>query len=396
MIPRTLHAVLDGVSAGALMFAPRLLGWPRHLTEPMFLAGAGVAAYSLVTRYRDDAAGLIGMNEHRALDAAQGAAFCVAATRADASPGVRRTLAAYGLFSLAAAALTQGEHPVRRMGRQVRLPADALVAAGQMGVAAEVAPGLAYLRLGIVNAVFIGPRGAGDRGWILVDAGLPGTAHVIEAAAARRFGAAARPRAIVMTHGHFDHVGALETLANRWDVPVYAHPEERPYLDGSRSYPPAAPEAGGGLMARLAPLYPRRPVNVGPRLHDLSSDGSIPGVESWCWLHTPGHAPGHISLWRESDGALISGDAVITTRQEGAYAVALQKPEMHGPPAYFTPDWAAARASVRRLATLNPKLVVAGHGRPAAGPKVAPALALLAEDFDEVAVPCGSRYAPTA
>ena len=44
--------------------------------------------------------------------------------------------------------------------------------------------------------------------------------------------------AIVMTHGHFDHVGALEDLAEEWDTPVDAHPLEHPYLDGKASYPP--------------------------------------------------------------------------------------------------------------------------------------------------------------
>jgi glyoxylase-like metal-dependent hydrolase (beta-lactamase superfamily II) len=77
----------------------------------------------------------------------------------------------------------------------------------------ELLPDLAYRRLGIVNVVFFGPAKAGDRRWVLIDAGLPGTKGLIRSAAAERFGSEARPAAVVMTHGHFDHVGALEDLA---------------------------------------------------------------------------------------------------------------------------------------------------------------------------------------
>ena len=81
---------------------------------------------------------------------------------------------------------------------------------------------LAYLKTVLVNVYFAGPPGAGDREWVLVDAGIPGQAGAIAAAAARRFQPGARPAAIVLTHGHFDHVGSLRLLAERWDVPVFA------------------------------------------------------------------------------------------------------------------------------------------------------------------------------
>ena len=101
----------------------------------------------------------------------------------------------------------------------------------------------------------------------------------------------ARPAAIVMTHGHFDHVGALASLAERWDVPIYAHPLELPYLDGRSSYPRPDPSVGGGMMSAMSRFYPRGPVDVGRWLRTLPEDGAVPGMPGWRWIHTPGHTP---------------------------------------------------------------------------------------------------------
>jgi hypothetical protein len=283
--------VLDGLSAAGLTLGPTLLDWPRALRGPLFAAGAGVAAYSLATRYQPDSGGALSFDEHRALDAAQGLAFLAAAATLRAPRNVRLSLAGYGAFSLAAAALTRSPG-TGRVGRQIPLASDAMLRPDGEDLAQPVAYGLAYLRLGIANVCFIGPKGAGDRGWVLVDAGLRGSAGRIARAAAQRFGPGARPAAIVMTHGHFDHVGALEELARRWDAPVYAHPRELAFLNGSGSYPPGDPTVGGGLMASLAPLYPTAPVDVGDRLRPLPASGSVPGVQGWRWLPTPGHSPG--------------------------------------------------------------------------------------------------------
>lgn len=256
----------------------------------------------------------------------------------------------------------------------------------------QIRPDIAYRRLAMVNVVFVGAPGAGDRNWVLVDAGVVGGRSAIESAAAERFGAGARPSAIVLTHGHFDHVGALEALAEAWDVPVYAHRIEHPYLDGTAAYPPGDPSVGGGLMASLSRFYPTAPVDVSGRLHALPEDGGVPGLPGWRWIHTPGHSPGHVSLWREADRTLIAGDAFVTTAPESAYATALQTPEIHGPPRYFTIDWDASRASVERLAALGPALAVTGHGRAMEGGAMAEALARLAAEFDAVAVPKTGIY----
>lgn len=256
----------------------------------------------------------------------------------------------------------------------------------------ELLSDVAYKRLGIVNVAFYGKANAGPEAWVLIDAGVAGTAGIIRRAAQDRFGKNARPSAIIVTHGHFDHAGALETLAEEWDVPIFAHEREFPYLNGTASYPLGDPTVGGGLMALLSPMFPRSPYNVSRWLQALPADGSVPHMPGWKWMHVPGHTPGQIALWREGDRVLLAADAFITTRQESAYAVAVQKPEMHGPPMQFTPDWNAARASVERLAALEPELVVTGHGPAMQGPEMRSALQELARNFDEIAVPKDSRY----
>ncbi len=276
------------------------------------------------------------------------------------------------------------------MAQQIPMSQSDVTGEAQDGGTIEVAPDLAYLRLAIVNAVFFGaPR---TPGWVLIDAGIVGMANRIRHAAVERFGAGVPPAAIVLTHGHFDHVGALDELAREWDVPVYAHPLEAPYLDGSASYPPPDPMVGGGLTALLSPLFPRGPVDVRDRLRPLPEDGNVPPMPGWRWLHTPGHSVGHVSLWRDADRALIAGDAFVTTAQESAYAAVTQEPELHGPPKYFTHDWQAARESVRRLAALAPELAVTGHGRAMRGAAMRDALGTLARDFDRVAVPDSGRF----
>jgi glyoxylase-like metal-dependent hydrolase (beta-lactamase superfamily II) len=258
-----------------------------------------------------------------------------------------------------------------------------------MSTFVEVAPGVAFMRCAMVNVAAIGDRS----GWVLIDTGLPGYADTICTAAAQRFGGDARPASIFLTHGHFDHVGSLETLLERWDVPVYAHRLEMPYLTGRSPYPPPDPLVGRGSMSLLSRLYPRGPINVGPRLRELPDDGSAPSAAEWRWVHTPGHTPGHVSLFRERDRTLLSADALITTRQESALAVMTQRCELHGPPAYFTPDWDAARESVRRLAALDPALIVAGHGQPWGGDEMRQRLRDLATRFDELERPRLGRYA---
>ncbi len=142
----------------------------------------------------------------------------------------------------------------------------------------------------------------------------------------------------------------------------------------------------------MSPLFPRGPYDFRPMMHMLPGDGSVPAMPGWRWVHTPGHTPGHVSLFREEDRALIAGDAFVTTKQESLLSALTYRPEIHGPPAYYTPDWGSAWGSVELLSALEPELAATGHGRPMRGYLMRNALRELARDFDRLAIPPRGRY----
>ena len=104
------------------------------------------------------------------------------------------------------------------------------------GKGIEMTPDLYCFTVQIVNVIFYGIAGEGND-WVLIDAGMPKSAEMIKEEAENRFGKENPPKAIILTHGHFDHVGGLIDLLEIWDAPVYAHELELPYLTGQKNYP---------------------------------------------------------------------------------------------------------------------------------------------------------------
>jgi len=242
----------------------------------------------------------------------------------------------------------------------------------------------------IVNVIMIGA--SDSESWVLVDAGMPMCGPEIVTAAENRYGKGTRPQAIILTHGHFDHVGGIVHLIEKWQVPVYAHSLEAPFLTGARSYPEPDPTVEGGLLAKMSSIYPNEPIDIRPVLMPLPLDGSVPQLPGWKWIHTPGHSPGQVALFREHDGVLIAADAFVTVRQDSFYKVLIQKKEVNGPPRYLTTDWHAAWESVKRLADLNPAVVIAGHGQAMEGEELKKGLDDLVRDFKEKAIPDHGKY----
>ena len=254
-----------------------------------------------------------------------------------------------------------------------------------------VAPGVTQLRIQrFVNVYFIEAATPGD--WVLLDTGLPGCARTIGAAAAEKFGEASRPKAIILTHGHLDHLGTAKELAQRWQVPVLAHPLEMPYLTGRALYPPRDPTVGGSL-AFMSRFFPAQLPNLREAVQALDpTDAAVPYLPGWRWLHVPGHAPGQIALFRAADRTLLGADAFATCYHDSVPAILLGLPKISRAGTPFNYDWEAARQSVQTLADLGPLAIGCGHGPVVTGAYATTGLRDLADHYP---LPAQGRYVAT-
>ena len=262
-----------------------------------------------------------------------------------------------------------------------------------MTIITRIAPDVGWLPISFVNVYFIGrPGGA----WTLVDAGLPGRANQIIEAAEARFGAGARPEAIVLTHGHFDHAGSALPLAEYWDVPVYAHRLEMPYLTGKSGYPPPDPTIGGA-MAFLSRFMPSGPRNLTGRIHELQPN-EVPGAAG---LGMAGHARtfarAHLAL--SSIRSRAAGRRCFRDHEYGF----VERPgdrrrTLSRACAPFNTDWEATRLSVKELAKLRPNVAGCGHGIPRCDADLPARLERFAEMFrtPERGVMCAAPRARTS
>jgi len=255
----------------------------------------------------------------------------------------------------------------------------------------EVIPDILVMDFTVVTACLVGDPNKSDE-WVLVDTGLENSADFILKSVEKRFGKTSRPKAIILTHGHFDHVGSVIKLSKLWDVPVYIHKLEMPYVTGKKDYPLADPTVDEGMVSKMSPTFPHTSIDISFHAVALPGDGSVPGMPGWKWLHTPGHTEGHISLFRQKDRVLIVGDAFTTTKQESLLSVVMHKEQIGGPPKYLTTDWETAEKSVKQLRELEPALVVPSHGKPLKGEELKRHLELLVNHFNEIAKPEHGRF----
>jgi glyoxylase-like metal-dependent hydrolase (beta-lactamase superfamily II) len=259
----------------------------------------------------------------------------------------------------------------------------------------EVLPDILLMNFTVVTACLVGDPNDKTGKWVLVDAGLENSEDFILQCVENRFGKGSKPQAIILTHGHFDHVGSVIKLSQLWDVPVYIHKLEMPYVTGKKDYPVADPTVDEGMIAKLSPTFPHTSIDLGFRAVALPDDGSVPGMPGWKWVHTPGHTEGHVSLFREKDSVLIVADAFCTTKQESLLSVMTHNEQISGPPKYLTTDWRKAEESVRRLMELKPSLAIPSHGEPLGGEELTRHLEMLVNHFDEIAKPDQGRFVTT-
>lgn len=198
-------------------------------------------------------------------------------------------------------------------------------------------------RLGLVNCFLIRETD----GLTLVDTMIPGSAGVIFTAAS----ALNRPlRRVLLTHLHTDHAGSLNVLANRLiGIEIALGRRESRFLARDFHCEPDEPQT------RVRGTFPR--IEAVPSA--LLANGEIYG--SLLVLATPGHTPGHLSFFDTRSGTLIAGDALTGV---GGVRVAGDAPARFPLPNFGTWHKPTAIESARKLAQLEPKKIVFGHGRP--------------------------------
>ena len=171
-----------------------------------------------------------------------------------------------------------------------------------------------------------------------------------------------------LTHAHPDHQGCSHVVCERRGIPLWCGRGDV-----------RAMETQGGISNSQAPGWintlqqrfwtgPPHPVS-----RALAEGDEVAGFTV---LESPGHSPGQVAYWRESDRVLILGDVLngmnVRTGRRG----------LHEPPDVFTPDPPRNRESARRLAALRPRLTCFGHGPPLRDPgRLAEFVASLPVDY---------------
>ena len=192
-----------------------------------------------------------------------------------------------------------------------------------------------------------------DEGQITVfDAGIHTMAPAIAAAGARMGGI----RRVVLGHGHADHRGAAPALG----APVFCHPDNRADAEGDGGnhyfHIDRLPPHARFLMPHLLAAWDGGPVKIAGTVEEGDE------IAGFRVVAIPGHAPGMIALWRESDRLALTSDCFYTldptTGRKGHPRVPLDA---------FNLDTEAARASVRKLAALEPASAWPGHADPLTG-----------------------------
>lgn len=210
------------------------------------------------------------------------------------------------------------------------------------------------LQLGVATSFLV----VGEAGrCVLVDAGEPGKGRAFEKGMARLGIDPRRIELLVITHGHWDHVGSARAIHERTGAPVAMHVLDRHSLElGRPGPPPPGITSWGKLLSRLlGPLtrfvsFPAMGVQIPLGLDEL--DLRPYGVAGRV-IHTPGHSPGSVSVVLETGEALV-GDMAMNGPP---MRIGPGLPSVAEVPAQLVPSW-------RKLLALDIRTVYPAHGHP--------------------------------
>ena len=153
---------------------------------------------------------------------------------------------------------------------------------------------------------------------------------------------------LALTHVHPDHQGVAKDVCEARGIPLACHAGDVDAMEGRRPVQEAS--ADNPVNRMIASIWQGPPYKV-ERVLDEGDE-----VAGFRVVHTPGHARGHVLFFRDSDRVAICGDVI----RNMSYASAL--PGIREPPPLFTYDMEENRRSIRKLAELNPSLILPGHG----------------------------------
>lgn len=153
---------------------------------------------------------------------------------------------------------------------------------------------------------------------------------------------------LTLTHVHPDHQGMAREICRDRDIPLACHADDVDAMEGR--VPVSSEQITSPLLKKVQASWEGPPHKVSRVLEDGEQVGEFTVV------HTPGHARGHVVYFRESDGVTICGDVIRNMN----YATGM--PGLDEPPGMFTYDPAENRRSIRKLAALNPTVLLPGHG----------------------------------
>jgi glyoxylase-like metal-dependent hydrolase (beta-lactamase superfamily II)/predicted ester cyclase len=193
-----------------------------------------------------------------------------------------------------------------------------------------------------------------EGGVTLYDAGARTMTRAVASAGARLGGI----RRVVLGHGHTDHRGTAPALG----VPVLCHPDEVQDAEGSGGfrYWPAELVGLPTPQRQIHRLLHRYAWDGGPvKISETIAEGDE--VAGFRVVHLPGHAPGLIALWRDSDRLALASDCFYTLDMWGRNC------PPHIPEALYNYDTEQARASIRKLAAMEPAVAWSGHAKPVTG-----------------------------
>jgi hydroxyacylglutathione hydrolase len=153
---------------------------------------------------------------------------------------------------------------------------------------------------------------------------------------------------LALTHVHPDHQGVAKDVCEARDIPLACHVDDVDAMEGRRPIQEAAPNNPYNRLIKR--IWQGPPHEVGRTLHE---DDEVAGFRV---IHAPGHSRGEVIFFRDSDRVAICGDVI----RNMSYATGL--PGVKEPPDIFTYDPAENRRSIRKLAALEPRLILPGHG----------------------------------